>query len=135
MSGEYDNFEQHVRDLLQNATGLTAKKQYEIGQSGNKWHVDCVLLDDYDLRKGYVEVKETSRSSNKSTYINHMRRAYAEMGDFRQMDIPKAVVVAEKWDFGRIDWDAMLGSIGCMVVDITEIDRLIDEINESERQI
>lgn len=124
-SAEYDDFEEHVRKTLADATGYTCEKQFEVGQSGNRWKVDCVLLDDYSLRQGYVEVKETSRSSNQSTYINHMRRAYAEMGDFRRMDAPKAVVVAEKRDFGRIDWDAMFESIDCMLVDIDDIDRLV----------
>jgi len=126
---EYDNFEQHVRDTLAEATGYTCTKQYEVGKSGNRWKVDCVLLDDHDLRKGYVEVKETSRSSNRSTYINHMRRAYAEMGDFRQFDVPKAVVVADKWDTGGTDWDAMLDSIDCMLVDVEEIDRFVAELD------
>lgn len=127
---EYDDFEQHVRDALTEATGYTCEKQFEVGKSGNRWKVDCVLLDGHGLRKGYVEVKETSRSSNKSTYINHMRRAYAEMGDFRHMDAPKAVVVAEKWDFGRMDWDAMMDSIDCMLVEIDEIDQFVAELGE-----
>ncbi|MFC7080445.1 hypothetical protein [Halorussus caseinilyticus] len=127
--GGYDDFERHVRETLADATGYTCEKQYEVGKSGNRWKVDCVLLDDHDLRKGYVEVKETSRSSNKSTYINHMRRAYAEMGDFRDFTAPKAVVVAEKWDFGRMDWDAMMDSIDCMLVDIEAIDRFVAELD------
>ncbi len=122
-STEYDDFEQHVQNILARETSYICKKQPEVGQSGNKWTADCVLLDENGLRKGYVEVKETSRSSNQSTYINHMRRAYAEMGDFRNMDIPKAVVVAAKRDFGRIDWDAMLGSIDCRLVDVDNIGR------------
>ena len=128
---EYDNFEQHVRDRLTELTGYECVKQAEVGQSGNKWTVDCVLLDNYGLRKGYVEVKETSQSSNQSTYINHMRRAYAEMGDFRNMDIPKAVIVAEKRDFGRIDWDAMLGSIDCVVTDVNELNRFANQFNSA----
>ena len=125
----HDDFEQRVRDTLAEATNYTCEKQFEVGKSGNRWKVDCVLLDEKGLRKGYVEVKETSRSSNKSTYINHMRRAYAEMGDFRDMDVPKAVIVAEKWDFGRIDWDAMLDSIECMLVDFDEIGRFVAELH------
>lgn len=126
--GHEGSFEQRVRDTLENMTGYKCEKQFEVGQSGNKWKVDCVLLDESDLRKGYVEVKETSTESNQSTYINHMRRAYAEMGDFRNMDIPKAVVVAEKWNFGRIDWDAMLGSIGCMIVEVDNIQQYVAEL-------
>lgn len=122
-----DDFEQRVRNVLQDATGYNCVKQFEVGQSGNKWKVDCVLLDEHNLRKGYVEVKETSRESNQSTYINHMRRAYAEMGDFRHVDFPKAVVVAEKRNFGRIDWDAMLGSIDCMIVELNDIRQFIAE--------
>lgn len=123
------DFEQQVRDVLKDATGYNCVKQFEVGQSGNRWKVDCVLLDEHDLRKGYVEVKETTRESNKSTYINHMRRAYAEMGDFRHVDIPKAVVVATKRDFGRIDWDMMLGSIDCMIVELGNIRRFIAEFD------
>jgi hypothetical protein len=126
---EYDDFEQHARETLAKDTGYTCTKQFEVGKSGNRWKVDCVLLDENGLRKGYVEVKETSRSSNQSTYINHMRRAYAEMGDFRDMDVPKAVVVAEKWDFGRMDWEAMMDSIDCMLVDIDEIDRFVTKLD------
>ncbi|CQH63569.1 uncharacterized protein HHUB_4122 (plasmid) [Halobacterium hubeiense] len=59
-----------------------------------------------------------------------MRRAYAEMGDFRQLDAPKAVVVAEKWDFGRIDWDAMFRSIDCSLVDLDELDQLVSRVKE-----
>jgi vacuolar-type H+-ATPase subunit B/Vma2 len=125
----YDDFEGHVRETLADATGYACEKQYEVGKSGNRWKVDCVLLDDHDLRKGYVEVKETSRSSNRSTYINHMRRAYAEMGDFRQFDAPKAVVVADKWDTGGTDWAAMMDSIDCLLVDIDEIDRFVAELD------
>jgi len=128
-SVEYDDFEQHVRDTLAETTGYTCKKQHEVGKSGNRWKVDCVLLDDRGLRKGYVEVKETSRSSNRSTYINHMRRAYAEMGDFRQIDVPKAVVVADKWDSGGTDWDAMMDSIDCMLIDVDEIERFVSVLD------
>ena len=126
---DYEDFEQYVRMTLADVTDYTCEKQFEVGQSGNRWEVNCVLLDDHNLRKGYVEVKETSQSSNQSTYINHMRRAYAEMGDFRHMDIPKAVLVAEKRDFGRIDWDAMLGSIGCSLVDLDTIDLFVDRLD------
>jgi hypothetical protein len=125
---EYEDFEQHVRNTLAETTDYTCEKRFEVGKSGNRWKVDCVLLDEHDLRKGYVEVKETSRASNQSTYINHMRRAYAEMGDFRDVNVPKAVVIAEKWDFGRMDWDAMMDSIDCMLVDIDEIDRFVAEL-------
>ena len=58
-----------------------------------------------------------------------MRRAYAEMGDFGDMDVPKAVVVAEKWDFGRMDWEAMMDSIDCMLVDVDEIDRFVTKLD------
>jgi len=121
-----DDFEQRVRDTLIEQTEYDCKKQFEVGKSGNRWKVDCVLMDEYGVRQGYVEVKETSRSANQSTYINHMRRAYAEMGDFRQLDAPKAVVVAEKWNFGRIDWDQMFQSIDCLLVDYGEIDQYAD---------
>lgn len=83
--------EEEVRSELERLTGYACKKQYEVGHSENIWKVDCVLLDENDLRKGYFEVKETSASANQSTYINHMRRAYAEMGDFRKIDIPKGL--------------------------------------------
>lgn len=128
-TSEYDDFEQHVRDTLARQTGYRAEKQYEVGQSGNRWNVDCVLLDETDLRKGYIEVKETSRDSNQSTYITHMRRAYAEMGDFRHTEVPKAVVVADKWDFGRIDWDAMFESIDCFLVDIEDLSPLLAAVS------
>lgn len=120
------NFEQRVRDRLSELTGYRCQKQYEVGQSGNRWKVDCVLLNENNLRKGFVEVKETTTTSNQSTYINHMRRAYAEMGDFRNMDVPKGVVVAAKRDFGRIDWDAMLASIDCALVDFEDIPRFAE---------
>lgn len=122
------NFEDQVRSTLAERTGYTVEKRSEVGKSGNTWQVDCVLLNQYGVRKGYVEVKETSRSSNQSTYINHMRRAYAEMGDFRKMDIPKAVVVAEKWDFGGIDWEAMFDSIGCLLLDAEDIGYFVSEV-------
>lgn len=122
-------FEEEVRSELERLTGYACEKQYEVGHSGNIWKVDCVLLDENDLRKAYLEVKETSASANQSTYINHMRRAYAEMGDFRKMDIPKGVVVAEKWDFGRIDWDAMLDSIDCSLVEINQLDKFIERVD------
>jgi len=128
MKSAPEDFENKVRQALAERTRFSCEKQFEVGKSGNRWKVDCVLLDKHDVRKGYVEVKETSRSSNKSTYINHMRRAYAEMGDFRQLDAPKAVVVAEKWDFGRIDWDAMFNSIDCSLVDLEEIDEFVSKL-------
>ncbi|WP_059058521.1 hypothetical protein [Halobacterium hubeiense] len=130
MSSVPGDFEQELRDTLSERTGYECAKQFEVGKSGNRWKVDCVLLDEHGVRKGYVEVKETSRSANRSTYINHMRRAYAEMGDFRQLDAPKAVVVAEKWDFGRIDWDAMFRSIDCSLVDLDELDQLVSRVKE-----
>lgn len=123
-----DDFEQEVRDTLAERTGYECVKQFEVGKSGNRWKVDCVLLDEHGVRKGYVEVKETSRSANRSTYINHMRRAYAEMGDFRQLDAPKAVVVAEKWEFGRIDWEAMFNSIDCALVDIDGLNEFVEKV-------
>lgn len=123
-----DGFEKQVRRKVAEATGYETKKQFEIGQSGNRWKVDCVLLDEYGVRKGYVEVKETSKESNQSTYINHMRRAYAEMGDFRNKDVPKGVIVAEKRDFGRIDWDAMFESIDCTLVGMDDIALLAQKI-------
>lgn len=110
--------------------GYRCEKRYEVGKSSNRWKVDCVLLNADDVRKGYVEVKETSQASNQSTYINHMRRAYAEMGDFHQMDPPKAVVVATKREFGGIDWDAMFDSIDCMLVDVQSLDRYIARITD-----
>lgn len=128
-ASEHDEFEQHVRNTIERVTGYTCEKQFEVGKSGNRWKVDCVLLDEHQVRKGYVEVKATSASSNQSTYINHMRRAYAEMGDFRQMDAPKAVIVADKWDFGRIDWNAMFSSIDCLLLDLEEIDRFADQLD------
>lgn len=129
MKREQDKkFEDYVRETLAERTGYTVEKRSEVGKSGNTWQVDCVLLNQYSVRKGYIEVKDTSRSSNQSTYINHMRRAYAEMGDFRKVDIPKAVVVAEKWNFGGIDWDAMLDSIDCLLLDIDDIDCFISEL-------
>lgn len=118
-----DDFEQRVRDTLVEQTGYECEKQFEVGKSGNRWKVDCVLMDEHGVRQGYVEVKETSRSANQSTYINHMRRAYAEMGDFRQLDAPKAVVVAEKWNFGRIDWDQMFQSIDCLLVGYDDLNQ------------
>ena len=121
-------FEERVRQRLSELTGYQAEKQFEVGQSGNRWKVDCVMLNEYGVRKGYVEVKETSMDANQSTYINHMRRAYAEMGDFRNMEVPKGVVVADKWDFGRIDWEAMFGSIDCTLVGMDEIDQLVQKI-------
>ncbi|WP_132060285.1 hypothetical protein [Halorussus amylolyticus] len=124
----YQNFEEHVRTTLSERTGYTVEKRSEVGKSGNTWQVDCVLSNSYGVRKGYVEVKETNRSSNQSTYINHMRRAYAEMGDFRNVDVPKAVVVAEKWDFGGIDWDAMFDSIDCLLLDIEDLSRFEDQV-------
>lgn len=130
----YDSFEQFVRKNLSETTKYECVKQFEVGRSGNKWKVDCVLLNSHSLRKGYIEVKNTSRSSNRSTYINHMRRAYAEMGDFSHMEIPKAVVLAEKWNFGRIDWDAMFDSIGCMLLDIDDLDQFISVVDEDTVQ-
>lgn len=128
ISDQYDDFEQYIRDTLSEKTGYVVEKRSEVGKSGNTWQVDAVLMDTYGVRKGYVEVKETSRSSNQSTYINHMRRAYAEMGDFRNVDVPKAVVVAEKWDFGGIDWDAMFDSIDCALLELGTIDEFVDTL-------
>lgn len=123
-----DGFEKQVRHKVAEVTGYQTKKQFEIGQSGNRWKVDCVVIDEHGVRKGYIEVKETSKESNQSTYINHMRRAYAEMGDFRNVDVPKGVIVAEKRDFGRIDWEAMFKSIDCTIVGMDDITQLVQKI-------
>ncbi|ERH08871.1 MAG: hypothetical protein J07HX64_00623 [halophilic archaeon J07HX64] len=78
----------------------TSVKNDEVGLSGNVWEIDCVLIGPGGVRLAYVEVKDTWTDANKSTYINHMRRAYARMGDFRHKGIPRAVVVGDRRKFG-----------------------------------
>lgn len=63
-------FEEEVRLELERLTGYACKKTVRGRALRIYLEGHCVLLDENDLRKGYLEVKETSASANQSTYIN-----------------------------------------------------------------
>lgn len=114
--------ETEVREQVREQTPYKCTNRNEVGKSGNVWQVDAVIIGTGGRRVGYIEVKDTWPDVNKSTYINHMRRAYARMGDFRHRDIAKAVVVGEVRDIGHKDWRALLASIDCSLLAANNLD-------------
>ena len=124
------DLEQEVRAEIRFHTGFECRKGEEVGKSGNVWEIDCIVLGPGGIRFGYLEVKDTWEDANQSTYINHMRRAYARMGDFRHKSVPKAVIVGDRRSFGHKDWGALFDSIDCELLAYSELEefiRLVDE--------
>lgn len=122
------DLEDKTRFKLSEETGFDCIKGDEVGKSGNVWEIDCILIGAGSARQGYVEVKDTWSDANQSTYINHMRRAYARMGDFRHKDIPKAVVVGDRRQFGHKDWAALFYSIDCSLLAFDELDKFVEMV-------
>jgi hypothetical protein len=123
-----NELEEKTRKRLSEATGHRCIKGNEVGISGNVWEIDCILIGPGEVRLAYAEIKDTWNDANQSTYINHMRRAYARMGDFRHKNIPKAVIVGDRREFGHKDWIALFESIDCSLLAYEELNRFIERI-------
>lgn len=123
-----DDLERQVRERICSGTNYRCVSDDEVGISGNVWQIDAIVIGPGDSRVAYIEVKDTWKDANKSTYINHMRRAYARMGDFRQKNIEKAVVVGDRRGFGHKDWEALFESIDCSLIAFDELDSLIERL-------
>jgi hypothetical protein len=122
------DLEQNVRDELE-SHGYRTKKKEAIGISGNRWELDAIAYSENGSPVAYFEVKDTSEDAAKQTYRNHMIRAVAELTDFREEDVPGAVVVPKKRDFGNKDWDALFESIGCVLIEETELSDFISSLD------
>jgi hypothetical protein len=119
--------EQKVRRELEE-NGYDARKDQVQGISGNTWELDAIALSEDGSPVAYFEIKDTSEDAAKQTYRNHMIRAAAELMDFRDEDIPGAVVVPKKRDFGNKDWDALFNSIGCELIEEKDLSEFINGI-------
>lgn len=120
--------EQRVRDKIEEY-GYMGKKVSEEGISGNTWELDAVAYSSDGSPAAYFEVKDASEDIAKSTYRNHMTRAVAELIDFREQDIPGAVVVPQKREFGNKDWDALFESINCTLIEEKELPEFLSRLD------
>jgi hypothetical protein len=120
--------EQRVRDKIEEH-GYSGKKVREEGISGNTWKLDAVAYSSDDSPVAYFEVKDASEDIAKQTYRNHMTRAVAELVDFRDEDIPGAVVVPQKREFGNKDWDALFESINCTLIEEKELPEFLSKLD------
>jgi hypothetical protein len=121
--------EQRVRDEIQQY-GYEAKKVREEGISGNTWELDAVAYSSDGSPVAYFEVKDASEDIAKQTYRNHMVRAVAELTDFRNEEIPGAVIVPKKREFGNKDWDALFESINCELIEEKELSEFLSHLDE-----
>lgn len=119
--------EQRVRDEIEQHEFDVRKIEHE-GISGNTWELDAVAYSDDSSPIAYFEIKDTSEDAAKQTYRNHMIRAVAELTDFRNEEIPGAVVVPKKRKFGNKDWDALFESIGCELIEESEVSKFITKL-------
>lgn len=120
--------EQRVRDKIEEH-GYSVKKVSEEGISGNTWELDAVAYSSDGFPVAYFEVKDASEDIAKQTYRNHMTRAVAELIDFREEDIPGAVVVPQKREFGNKDWDALFESINCTLIEERELPEFLSRLD------
>jgi len=120
--------EQRVRDKIE-GHGYSVKKVREEGISGNTWELDAVAYSSDGSPLAYFEVKDASEDIAKQTYRNHMTRAVAELIDFREEDIPGAVVVPQKREFGNKDWDALFESINCTLIDERQLSEFLSRLD------
>lgn len=120
--------EQRVRDKIEEH-GYSVKKVREEGISGNTWELDAVAYSSDGSPVAYFEVKDASEDIAKQTYRNHMTRAVAELIDFREEDIPGAVVVPQKREFGNKDWDALFESINCTLIDERQLSEFLSRLD------
>ena len=122
-----ENFEQKVRTRIEES-GYECRKDRLTGKSGNSWELDGVVRDSADKVIGILEVKDHDPSTTKDAYRDLMKRAAAELADFRDMDVPVALVISNKRDFGNRDWDRYFESIGAILIEEEDLSRFLERI-------
>lgn len=120
--------EQRVRDEIRRS-GYDTKKVQNEGISGNTWELDAVAYSSEGSPVAYFEVKDASEGIAKQTYRNHMTRAVAELTDFRNEDVPGAVVVPKKREFGNKDWEALFESINCTLLEEDDLPEFLSNLD------
>ena len=125
-----ENFEEKIRTRIEES-GHECKKKRLTGKSGNSWELDGVVRDSDENIIGILEVKSHDPSTTKDAYRDHMKRAAAELADFRDMDVPVALVISDKRDFGNRDWDRYFESIGAMLIDEDGLSRFLERIEQN----
>ena len=121
--------ERRVRDEIREH-GYDVKKTREDGISGNTWELDAVAYSTDGQPVAYFEVKDASVDTAKSTYRNHMTRAAAELVDFRNEDVPGAVIVPQKREFGNKDWESLFESINYTLIEESELSEFLSTLDE-----
>jgi len=121
--------EQRIRDKIQEQ-GYDVKKTRVEGISGNTWELDAIAFSTDGQPVAYFEVKDPSEDIPKQTYRNHMTRAVAQVIDFRNEDVPGAVVVPQKREFGNKNWDALFESINCKLIEEKELPQFLSTLEE-----
>lgn len=116
--------EERVRHKIREH-GFEVKKIREEGQSGNSWELDAVAYRKDGSPVAYFEVKDIGVDSSKATYRNQMQRAITQVADFRSEEVPGAVVVPHKRDFGNKDWGALLETLDCTFLEEAELDQFL----------
>jgi len=110
--------------------GYEPAKVEKEGISGNEWEVDAWVQADDGSPVAYFEIKTSSEEDNeKSTYRTKMKRAVAQLTDFRDRDIPGCVVVPQKRDFGNRDRDALFASINCTFIEEKELPEFLSALD------
>jgi hypothetical protein len=122
-------YEQKIHDKIRQH-GYNPRKIDKEGMSGNKWEVDAWVQADDGSPVAYFEIKNTSSEGTaKSSYTTQMKRAVAQVIDFRGRDIPGCVLVPQKRDFGNRNWDALFESINCSFIEENELPEFLSELD------
>lgn len=110
------NYEQAIRDYINSNSGLTARKRKVIGWSGEEYEVDAVIYSSGEP-VAYTEMKYHSPGADKRSFENSIKRAIAQLCDFRYSKLPGALIVPRKKNTPQQSPDSRLGAIGCLFVE------------------
>jgi hypothetical protein len=122
-----ESFEQNIRARIEESE-YECRQERLTGESGNLWELDGVIRDSGGKVIGLLEVKDHDPSTTKDAYRDHMKRAAAELADFRDMEVPVALVISNKRDFGNRDWDRYFESIGAMLLEESDLPRFLERL-------
>lgn len=116
--------EKEIKDL--DKLHLEVSKHSLRGVSGNRWTLDMIIKDTTEnvherSIKAIIECKgpgyDTGVKPEPQTYREHMLRAYAELGDLRNWNVPKFLVFPYIEETRVFDYKAYFESIGVEIVD------------------
>jgi hypothetical protein len=123
-----DRLATEVRHRIIDETGYECRQPVAEGYSGNEWELSGVVLGDGNEPKGYFVVPKLASNPSQGTYESELRKAFVIAAEFRNEEVPGAVVVPSKRDETETDWETLFESVDCKLVAEADLDEFVDEL-------